>query len=95
MVLHKLASKPHVLQALANCLSVCKETDGILLTEDSVYAAINDIQFNSMLAITDKLYLLESDAKARGLHTLPDKVQVIDYPQMVDLTLQYDKTISW
>lgn len=95
MVLHKLSSNMHFQQALKQCLKICTGSDAILFTEDSVYALIDPIAFNSMLAITSRIYLLAPDANARGLTKLPKSVQQIDYTQMVELTLEYDKTLSW
>ena len=40
------------------------------------------------------LYALQEDVQARALQ-VPDRVQCIDYPQFVALTLQHAKVNSW
>ena len=40
------------------------------------------------------LYALQEDVQARAME-LPERVQCIDYPQFVALTLHYVKVNSW
>ncbi|MCW9028405.1 MAG: sulfurtransferase complex subunit TusB [Kangiella sp.] len=80
-------------QKLNQALPFISEQDGILLIEDAVVVAT----YGSVQANHQTLYVLVEDLIARGLK---DKVGVeqwnlVDYPQFVELTLQYDKSVSW
>ncbi|WP_431356912.1 sulfurtransferase complex subunit TusB [Litoribrevibacter albus] len=92
MNLHLVFSSPYKHSALQDCLKVVQKSDAILLIEDGVFAV-------SHPEYSDKLnchpcYALESDLESRGINT-PNSVAVINYDDFVELTLQFDKTISW
>lgn len=68
------------------------EHDGIVLIEDAVVLATRETKQPHGL----KQYVLEEDLIARGLHKkAASDWKVVDYPQFVELTLQYDKSVSW
>ncbi|GAA0213892.1 hypothetical protein GCM10009123_21370 [Kangiella japonica] len=72
---------------LSQCQSAMSADDGIILVEDAVVIAAQD------KANTD-YYVLEEDLIARGL-TPKDDWNIKDYEGFVELTLAYDKTVSW
>lgn len=79
-------------QKLKEALPYITEHDGILLIEDAVILATNDHTRTN----ASNLYVLSEDLIARGLKEKSSSRWVsVDYPQFVDLTLQYDKSVSW
>lgn len=79
-------------QKLSEALPFIGENDGILLIEDAVVLATSD----SSQTHCKNQFALEEDLIARGLK---DKSQasweLIDFPQFVELTLRFDKPITW
>lgn len=69
------------------CLSVMAPDDALLLIEDAVSLYRQHPNHDS--------YILEEDLVARGFPSEQSHWQLIDYPQFVELTLQYDKTVTW
>ncbi|WP_223669037.1 sulfurtransferase complex subunit TusB [Kangiella shandongensis] len=72
---------------LEQCLSAMAPDDALLLIEDAVLLCHQHTLHNS--------YILEEDLIARGFATKQSHWQAVDYPQFVQLTLQYDKTVTW
>ena len=85
---------------LAACLRLIAPDSGILLTEDAIYAAQQDLceQTGLALAMTDHpVYVLTPDLTARGISVdnIADGITLVDYDGFVTLTTEYDKTLSW
>lgn len=68
------------------CQNAMAADDGLLLIENAVVLANQ--------AAVKHGYVLEEDLIARGLST-DSSWKVKDYDGFVDLTLDYDKTVSW
>ncbi|WP_339725078.1 sulfurtransferase complex subunit TusB [uncultured Paraglaciecola sp.] len=94
MILHKITLSPFTHLALEHCLLRIHSSDGLLLTQDAVYAVMNETLI-SKLAELDSVYVLQEDAQARGVQVANDKIQLISYTGFVELSLQYDKVMSW
>lgn len=77
---------------LNQALSYMAEQDAVLLIEDAVILTTSE-----QAELPDlKLYVLEEDLIARGLQEqIVDGWQLVDYPQFVELTLSFDKSVSW
>lgn len=71
--------------------------DKILLTEDSVYAAVVGHPVCTQLQQHGKnAYILKADIEARGLvGRVNQTIKVIDYSELVELTESEPKSISW
>lgn len=82
---------------ISNAIEYSLAEDKLLLTEDSVYAAVADSQASDELLQCGKaVYLLEADLRARGLVELVNQtLKVIDYSELVELTETEPKSISW
>lgn len=93
MILHIVKHSPFQHNQLHTCLDTMASDDGLLLIQDAVVACSNNPEWFSRLTGCQKLYVLESDCEARGINA--EVGQRIDYPAMVELTLQFDKTMSW
>lgn len=93
MNLHLVFTSPNNSSALRDCLNNFQEQDGLILLEDGVLAITNFAQ--QSLPLNNKpCFALESDLKARGIeHLCP--LPIISYDDFVELTLKYNKTISW
>lgn len=71
--------------------------DVMLLLQDGVFCGqsqslVADRLFSSTVAI----YALQADVAARGLgHSLASQIEIIDYPQFVQLTLQHPQQMYW
>lgn len=86
-ILNKLA------QPLELCLSALAQGDSVILIEEAVYALLQP-ELMKQLSNSASLYVLDTDAKARGI-AFVDTVSAVNYEQFVDLTVQHDKSISW
>ncbi|MEP0177749.1 MAG: sulfurtransferase complex subunit TusB [Paraglaciecola sp.] len=94
MILHKLTSSPFKDLSLQHCLQRLGESDGVLLTQDAVYALIHQDIREKLNALSGKVFLLEEDADARGIEA-SGNVEIIDYEGFVELTLKFNKVVSW
>ncbi|NTS75242.1 sulfurtransferase complex subunit TusB [Catenovulum sp. SM1970] len=65
------------------------DNDAILLAQDGVYQLIKG------LPNCESIYLLAEDADARGLSVDEIEVIRIDYPKMVELTVEHDAILNW
>lgn len=72
------------------CLSMLGSDDALLLTENGVVALEGAHNLKAA-----RLYALSSDACARGLGKNPGEAHYVDYTEMVALTLQAQRVISW
>lgn len=95
MILHKISTSPFKNNALAQCLSLMAEDDGLLLLQDAVYAAHSEQQWSKALAKLKHLYLLDEDMQARAIVIDQVKPKVVNYQEFVELCLHYDKVMSW
>lgn len=94
MILHKVSSSPFSHLALQHCLQRIHNTDGLLLTQDAVYATMHQT-LQAKLAEHHCVYVLKDDIEARGVKLENNHIQIITYAEFVELTLKYDKVISW
>jgi tRNA 2-thiouridine synthesizing protein B len=94
MILHKIDSSPFNHLALQHCLQRIQTTDALLLTQDAVYAVM-DKTLNVKFVELHAVFVLKEDAEARGIVIESDKIQLITYTQFVELSLKYDKVVSW
>lgn len=79
-------------QKLNEALPYLNRADGVLLIEDAVTLATN----KTMQAITSNCYVLLEDLIARGLkEKSSNQWSLVDYSEFVELTLLYDKSVSW
>lgn len=98
--LHTVNKSPFTHTTLASCLEVCGHSDGILLLEDGVFAALNSspaaAQLSAAIARGIKIYVLNGDVKARGLSAkLAPEIQLTDYNGFVQLSIEYRCVQSW
>ncbi|PWK53261.1 DsrH/TusB family sulfur metabolism protein [Pleionea mediterranea] len=68
------------------------EDDAILLIEDALYL----VHALSLESLGYPVYALSTDAKVRGVETTSKQVEWLnDYEAMVDITILFDKSITW
>ncbi|RIA36024.1 tRNA 2-thiouridine synthesizing protein B [Ectopseudomonas oleovorans] len=95
--LHILSHSPFADSRLASCLRLLGASDALLLCGDAVYAlqaGTANLQALQLMPASVALYVLDEDLSARGLKA-PDRTQVVDYPEFVELCTRYDKVNSW
>jgi tRNA 2-thiouridine synthesizing protein B len=94
MVLHKVSASPFNHYALQQCITRMQSQDGLLLTQDAVYAVMHN---DSVAQLTElnSVYVLQEDAKARGVNIENSQFQQVNYTEFVALSLEYDKVLSW
>ncbi|SDK37637.1 tRNA 2-thiouridine synthesizing protein B [Ferrimonas sediminum] len=93
-VLHTLNQSPNDSARHQLVMDYAAAGDGLLLMQDAVVAAT--LPEFAGLAEARPCYVLKEDLQARGLlNRILAPITVIDYPQFVDLTLQYDKVQAW
>lgn len=95
--LHMLSHSPFADSRLASCLRLLGAADAILLSGDAVYAlqpGTANLQALQLMPASVALYALDEDLTARGLQA-PERAQVVDYPEFVELCTRYAKVNSW
>lgn len=95
MVLHLVKHSPFNSNALEDCIKLLVPTDGILLLENGAYGLIWQPDTMQTLSQSYELYILEPDAITRGISSIPQYFTAVNYGGFVDLTLKFDKSISW
>lgn len=98
--LHTINKSPYSNTSLASCLQVCTKYDAILLLEDGVFGASKGSplaeQLQRLIADNIKVYAMINDVKARGIgEKLLDNIQLIDYENFVQLTIEHRCVQSW
>lgn len=91
MILHLIQKSPFENSALSNCLDVINKSDSILLMQDGIYA----LQQDRINHLSNRLYALDVDINARGIHTTNTNFTPINYSEFVALCSQHKQTISW
>jgi tRNA 2-thiouridine synthesizing protein B len=94
MILHKISSSPFSHLALQHCLQRIHNTDGLLLTQDAVYALMHQTIYAKLTEL-HAVYVLKDDLEARGVRLENNNIQIITYAEFVELSLKYDNVISW
>ena len=98
MVLHIFAKGPNHAQLLSKCIACCGNQDAILFIEDGVHWCQNSAISQNMISQLNHrlpLFYLVADAKARGLTSPNQEAKPTDYDGFVNLTIEFDKSISW
>lgn len=85
-ILNKTPDHPR----FSECLGTLGADDALLLTENGVLALAADISLK-----TDRIFALAPDMQARGMTGSTGHSTLVDYPEMVDLSLQAQRVISW
>lgn len=94
MILHKISLSPFNHLALQQCLQRIHTDDGLLLTQDAVYAVIDKTLLAKLTALHG-VYVLKDDIEARGVALENNNIQIITYVEFVELSLKYNKVINW
>ncbi len=96
-MLHIVNQAPFSRSCLADCLRVCDAQAIVLLIEDGVYAAIAGSEAAQQIQQkTQRAYVLDADAAARGLtEKLDANFNVIDYAGFVQLCCEHASIHSW
>ncbi len=98
--LHTVNKSPFGNGALLSCLKHCTPGDAVLLLEDGVYGALSGASLSNEVGTATgsvEIFVLEGDAKARGLDAgkLLSEVKPVGYDGFVDLVAQHERTQSW
>jgi tRNA 2-thiouridine synthesizing protein B len=95
MILHTLSATPYSV-AFSECLAIAKPGDAILLLGDGVYGARPGERVAAALtACGADIHLLETDAQAAGIETLPEEMQIEDMDGFVALTERFARQMAW
>ncbi len=77
-------------ELLDDCITVMQPDDALLLIENAVVIATKSSTTQY------KMFVLKDDLIARGLfESIHDQSTAIDFSKFVELTLAYDKSVSW
>ena len=88
-VLHTLSALPGT-EACTDCLRMLAEGDALLLMGDGVYAA------DLAAAKPDvDVFILASDAAARGVSSTPANSEHVSMKQVVQLTVRFERQVAW
>ncbi|MBU0568099.1 sulfurtransferase complex subunit TusB [bacterium] len=96
-MLHTVNKSPFLSGALESCLRFAQKDDPILFYEDGVYAAMSGTKVESLITDVIKehpVYALRADLSARGIDSVIDGVNIVDYAGFVELVEQH-KTNAW
>lgn len=94
MILHKLSTSPFHHLAIEHCLQRMHSSDGLLLTQDAVYGVMHPT-LHIKLSELPCVYVLKQDAQARSVPMGTGNIKLINYAEFVELSLEFDKVISW
>lgn len=100
MILHLISSALPLDRAQAG---IVQPGDGMVFLADGVLSLLNTDNKNlATLPPSTRLYAIEDDMETRGLSNqatqfsaLPNQPKIITYTEFVELTLQYNQTLSW
>ncbi|WP_034474156.1 sulfurtransferase complex subunit TusB [Aestuariibacter salexigens] len=87
--LHRLTTRHPELAELIN--RMCDEGDGVLLSGDACYHH----QQLHYIPVNAALYALQEDLDARAINIDRAVYDCVDFDGFVELTIQYDKVVSW
>lgn len=98
--LHTINKSPFTHNTLMSCLKICRENDGILLLEDGVFGAVKSspcaAELQNLIRCGMSIFALAPDVKARGIEgKLMEGIQLTDYDNFVQLTLDHRCVQSW
>lgn len=85
-ILNKTPDHPR----FSECLGTLGPDDAVALTENGVLGLVA-----SKALCSAQTYALEGDLRARGLSDDNLRAAPIDYSELVNLTLQAERVISW
>jgi len=91
-MLYTVNKSPLMFANLKSVLRIARPGDPILLYEDGVYAAARATAGEALIkeALKDHpVYALRADLEARGLASLVDGIEPIDYDGFVELVEQH------
>ena len=95
-MLHIIQTSPFNTDLLARLARRALPHDAFLLVGDGCYAIANPEQLMAAIPDCGALYMLESDARARGLHHQQSTVvELIDYDRFVTLSIEHPQSITW
>ena len=99
-LLHTVNRGPFERNMLESCIRSANADSSVLLTVDSVIAAMQDTKYSSTVTeamANTTFYVLGPDFKARGLSesNIVEGVKVVDYDGFVDLTVDHESVQSW
>ena len=87
-------------KSLLTCAQFCATGDAILLLEDGVYA-LSHTALGTLSQSGIRIFAIEADVSARGLHNIEiwrteaTQVQMIDYDQFVALCVEFPTQKNW
>ncbi|TKI04967.1 sulfurtransferase complex subunit TusB [Martelella alba] len=95
-MLYTLRRSPFACDLAALLLTV-RAGDDLLLWQDGVIAGLRGTQaLARLLSSPLGLYALDADLAARGLTAhFSDKITIIDYNQLVSLTVKQSQQMAW
>ena len=96
-MLYTINKSPLMFGNFRSVLRVAPEGEPILLYEDGVYAAAAGAASEKLAQqalAQHPVYALQADLEARGLASLVDDVQVVDYEGFVELVEQHH-VVPW
>ena len=92
--LHTISGSPRS-GLLDSCLKLICPGDGILLIQDGVYYGCLPYLLDCV-SRDNAIFALREDLLARGvLSKLAERIDPVGYRRFVELTIDYDKVISW
>ncbi|MGF1753305.1 sulfurtransferase complex subunit TusB [Vibrio makurazakiensis] len=84
------------LDKLTLVLDLLIDGDELILTENSVYAALPNHDYFSRMQSINSVSVLEADVQSRGLQNLvANSITQVDFETFVDLTIYNVKSITW
>ena len=96
-MLYTVNKSPLLFGNLKSLLRIAPDGEPILLYEDGVYAAAEGAASEDLIKQAldqHPVYALQADLEARGLVSLIDGIQVVDYEGFVELVEQHH-VVPW
>ncbi len=97
-MLHIVNKSSFERNSLKSCLNTIDDTSIILLIEDGVISAANNVNSYMLadLAADSRVFALQEDIDARGISSkVADNIKLVDYAGFVDLVVEQGTAVSW
>jgi len=95
-ILHIQRTSAFSKKDFAECIQTVQADDALLFIDDGCYN-LNHPLFNSLKSKQPdvKVFHIQDHAQARAINVLASQSTSITMAQMVELTFEYDSTITW
>lgn len=94
-ILHLVRSSAFDKNDFEQCISLLQNEDAIVLLDDGCYNVHHNLISKAQQKVTENIFVIEHHYRARGIILSQNSPRPIDMNKLVQLTLSYDKSLTW